>query len=215
MNREQLIEAEVFKIESTHHFHGDTCLCGFSSARSRSRTEHITGLIRAVFEEAHTPTGPAFIAIMPPSPETSQRWYSMYCRVCGIEEMMAETADDPRLIARRDGHNRTMHTPTDDEREAAFKAVANARECADGGCEEDRKIAEGFLAAGFRRTVQDEPTDAQEVEFPFALGNVTLEQEDGGMWVVITETPRNRTYWIEPGVLVALRAAFNETGESR
>lgn len=67
-----------------------------------------------------------------------------------------------------------------------------------------------------RRTVQGEPTDAQEFEFPFALGNVTLEQEDGGMWVVITETPRNRTYWIEPGVLAALRATIrvdHQTGE--
>lgn len=56
MTDEKLIEAEVFKIESTHHFHGETCLCGFSSARSRSRTEHITGLVRAVFEKAHVPT---------------------------------------------------------------------------------------------------------------------------------------------------------------
>lgn len=55
-SREELIDAEVFKIESTHHFHGDTCLCGFTSPRSRSRTEHITGLMRAVFEQAHTPT---------------------------------------------------------------------------------------------------------------------------------------------------------------
>ena len=28
-------------VASTHHFHGDECLCGFKSARSRSRTEHI------------------------------------------------------------------------------------------------------------------------------------------------------------------------------
>lgn len=51
----------------------------------------------------------AFIAIMPPSPETSRRWYSMYCRECGIEEMMTETVDDPRLIARRDEHNGKCH----------------------------------------------------------------------------------------------------------
>lgn len=54
--------------------------------------------------------GPAFIAIMPPSPETSKRWYSMYCRECGVEEMMADTADDPRLVSRRDKHNRERHS---------------------------------------------------------------------------------------------------------
>lgn len=58
-------------------------------------------------------TDPAFIAIMPPAPETSQRWYSMYCRVCGVEEMMTATADDPRLIAHRDDHNRRHHAPAE------------------------------------------------------------------------------------------------------
>lgn len=32
---------ELFVVASTHHFHGDECLCGFKSARSRDRTEHI------------------------------------------------------------------------------------------------------------------------------------------------------------------------------
>lgn len=36
------IQAALYKVDSTHHFHGDACLCGFTSARSRSRTEHIT-----------------------------------------------------------------------------------------------------------------------------------------------------------------------------
>lgn len=35
------------EVDSQHHFHGDDCLCGFSSARSRSRTEHITGALAA------------------------------------------------------------------------------------------------------------------------------------------------------------------------
>lgn len=34
-----------YSVESIHQIHGDTCLCGFSSARSRSRTEHITGAL--------------------------------------------------------------------------------------------------------------------------------------------------------------------------
>lgn len=39
-------EAACFATESRHHFHGTACLCGFDSARSRSRTEHITGEVR-------------------------------------------------------------------------------------------------------------------------------------------------------------------------
>lgn len=52
---------------------------------------------------------PAFIAVMPPSPETARRWWTMYCRACGIEEGMAESENDPRLIAHRDEHNRKFH----------------------------------------------------------------------------------------------------------
>lgn len=40
------LEASLFEIEQVHHIHGHSCLCGFTSARSRSRTEHITGFIR-------------------------------------------------------------------------------------------------------------------------------------------------------------------------
>lgn len=56
---------------------------------------------------------PAFIAAMPPLPETARRWWTMYCRVCGIEEGMAESENDPRLIARRDEHNSTFHGSAD------------------------------------------------------------------------------------------------------
>lgn len=41
------IEAAQFAVESAHHFHQTTCLCGFRSNRSRSRTEHITGALAA------------------------------------------------------------------------------------------------------------------------------------------------------------------------
>lgn len=73
--------------------------------------------VEAVVEflgERHEPkpnTGPAFIAKMPPSPESNRRYWSMYCRECGIEEMMADSAGDPRLIARRDNHNANIHAP--------------------------------------------------------------------------------------------------------
>lgn len=39
-------ETACFAAESRHHFHGQACLCGFESARSRSRTEHITSEVR-------------------------------------------------------------------------------------------------------------------------------------------------------------------------
>lgn len=45
------LAAAVEKVNAFHQFHGDDCLCGFSSARSRSRTEHITAaLSRAAAE---------------------------------------------------------------------------------------------------------------------------------------------------------------------
>lgn len=36
------IVAEVhYAVESKHHIHGHTCLCGFESAVARERTKHI------------------------------------------------------------------------------------------------------------------------------------------------------------------------------
>ena len=44
----QEIETAQFKVESTHHFHGTKCLCGFNSnGRARSATEHITQTLNA------------------------------------------------------------------------------------------------------------------------------------------------------------------------
>lgn len=43
---------ELFKVASTHHFHGNECLCGFVSPVSRQRTEHImTETIAAALPE--------------------------------------------------------------------------------------------------------------------------------------------------------------------
>ena len=42
-DREQ-IDRIQFEIDNVHQIHGDTCLCGFKSSRSRSRTEHLTAL---------------------------------------------------------------------------------------------------------------------------------------------------------------------------
>lgn len=77
------------------------------------------------------------------------------------------------------------HTPTDDEREALAKVVAKADEetldyerrlpdyYSDESWEGYRLHADHILAAGFRRTVQGEPTDA-EVE---ALAAVSAEHD--------------------------------------
>lgn len=46
------LDRACFDVESKHHFHGVQCLCGFESHRSRSRTEHITGEVRAALEAA-------------------------------------------------------------------------------------------------------------------------------------------------------------------
>ena len=43
----EALAAVRFQVASVHHFHGNDCLCGYSSARSRSRTEHILDAILA------------------------------------------------------------------------------------------------------------------------------------------------------------------------
>lgn len=45
------LDAALFDIDQKHQIHGHECLCGFASARSRSRTEHITGLVRSAMAE--------------------------------------------------------------------------------------------------------------------------------------------------------------------
>ena len=42
-DREQIDRIQS-EIDNVHQIHGDTCLCGFKSSRSRSRTEHLTAL---------------------------------------------------------------------------------------------------------------------------------------------------------------------------
>ena len=62
-------------------------------------------------KHAAQPSGPAYIGAMPPSPETSALFWTMYCRACGVEEFMAHDREDPGLIAHRDKHNATIHGP--------------------------------------------------------------------------------------------------------
>lgn len=62
-------------------------------------------------DETREPSGPARIEMMPPSPETSAVWYSVYCRDCGIEEGMAHEKDSPMLIGQRNRHNAEYHPP--------------------------------------------------------------------------------------------------------
>ena len=62
-DREQ-IDRIQFEIDNVHQIHGDTCLCGFKSSRSRSRTEHLT----ALFAEA-------VLALEPEAREEDKRAY--------------------------------------------------------------------------------------------------------------------------------------------
>lgn len=64
-DREQ-IDRIQFEIDNVHQIHGDACLCGFKSNRSRSRTEHLTALFAdavlsslALEPEAREEAGPA------------------------------------------------------------------------------------------------------------------------------------------------------------
>lgn len=49
---------------------------------------------------------------------------------------------------------------------------------------------------------QGEPSD--KIEFPFTHENVTIEQEDGGIWITVEP---DRPRWLGPKALAALRAA--------
>lgn len=62
--------------------------------------------------EANVPLeeGPATIRMMPESPETSQRHWSMYCDECDIEEGMADSATERWLVKRVYAHNHEMHS---------------------------------------------------------------------------------------------------------
>ena len=61
-DREQIARIQ-FEIDNVHQIHGETCLCGFKSSRSRSRTEHLTALfadaVLALEPEAREDAGPA------------------------------------------------------------------------------------------------------------------------------------------------------------
>ena len=43
---------EAWRIESGHHFHGTTCICGYASHRARDRTEHLTRPLTDAIEAA-------------------------------------------------------------------------------------------------------------------------------------------------------------------
>ena len=54
--------------------------------------------------EAAQGGGPARIQLCPPSPETSRRYFEVYCPVCKVHECLFG-AGDPRLLQRQDEHN--------------------------------------------------------------------------------------------------------------
>ena len=49
------VRAAKHEVDSVHQIHGADCLCGYSSARSRSRTEHITEAMLAALDGAPEP----------------------------------------------------------------------------------------------------------------------------------------------------------------
>lgn len=60
------------EVDSVHQIHGADCLCGYSSARSRSRTEHITEAMLAALDGA-------------PEPETAPENYEPKCNgACAV-----------------------------------------------------------------------------------------------------------------------------------
>ena len=93
-DREQ-IDRIQFEIDNVHQIHGDTCLCGFKSSRSRSRTEHLT----ALFAEA----------VLALEPETDQELqdrievleknlaYEVAQKIKLAEQLQAATATDLTL----------------------------------------------------------------------------------------------------------------------
>ena len=122
--------------------------------------------------------------------------YAVSRAICNQLEQAHTPTDDEKLERARQeaatqhlradkAEARLRATPTDDEREALVREVSLAhseawsdeRECA----EAPDRIADAILAAGFRRTVQGEPTDAQVRAAWDALGprrTVHLEYED-------------------------------------
>ena len=51
----------------------------------------------------------ARIILLPDTPESSTRWWTVDCIVCGTQEGMREEHDHPDLVARRDEHNAKEH----------------------------------------------------------------------------------------------------------
>lgn len=98
------------------------------SFQSGDLIPRLTATVRAAGWRRQGPIadeGPARIVQMPPSPETSARYWESHCPVCATYEGMYRYANDERLIALRDEHNaRHRETPlpgpiTDEAMEAA------------------------------------------------------------------------------------------------
>ena len=175
---------------------------GYPSGVMRTNEEAADLVLAAGFRRSEVPepsaTGPAFIALMPPSPETSKRWYSMYCRACGIEEMMAETEDDPRLVARRDAHNRERHAepqgePSDAEVDAAADAMRERMEAIQAYAGD---IWPGMARVALRAAREVRAGAASEVPEPSA--------EERDLIDTANQMRRQTSSGIKPGSLIGL-----------
>lgn len=70
-SRGEKVDAAMYGAASRHHIRGESCTCGFQSARSRSRTEHIidqaltaladAGILPSTDEERNGPELSAYL----------------------------------------------------------------------------------------------------------------------------------------------------------
>ena len=95
----------VLEVESSHHIHGTSCLCGFQSLTARERTEHITR--RALNAFAHDPKSaddlrdtPAGRALMAEAWSKFQEHYATEWEEAYPEDIFPSPAPSPAVVSR-------------------------------------------------------------------------------------------------------------------
>lgn len=158
MNREELIEAA--RLAYVSQWEAENIRVGNTGNHNRSRAGIVAAL--AVFEQARTPTEECNCAPGPDGVVIHNSW--------AHEQAHTPTGLKPHTdytVRVNGGESVTLTTlgePTDDEREALADlryTVHGGTTAPDGVHRVGRVAADAVLAAGFRRTVQGEPTDAQ------------------------------------------------------
>jgi len=163
----------------------------FLNSRARELFE-----LGAAWQRTQQAVGPARIVQMPPSPETNARYWEVHCPVCTTHECMFD-GDDPRLVERRDEHNRrhaeqplpgSPTADTEDDREALAVLISEyidgTDDCSD--LPKTRGLADKILSRFRRRTV--EPSEAAvraaaRVIFEDEITVIEWDQVDQGGWI--------------------------------